>query len=445
LNSLRRSNNSSSLLDPKSKSTIIAIVGVIFGASLLGIGCKDELVGPKPATHGTLEIRLANEVPGAFEGGTLTITSPDSVEVITADESLYARDYLDGTAISVLFEKDCTAVSPLGLRNVTIEAGETSSVDWSVNIVGGLTIRSNPEGAAISLDGTDTGRVTPTTFECQGVGQYEISLSMLGTVDRLETIDLPAEGADLSYDLDLVEQTRGAFVEVLTATECPNCLPVDLAAENIWQDAKLLGKRAITVQQHHPWAQGIDVFHTQDTWDRNALYDAGDGSAGHPIRMVNGLGRYQGAGDGDVDRLTAEITEEIGDYIDMPGTFAMHWSEPERIEGQQVSAKLRIFVTSDVVDAANTAILSMNYKNNLFTFVRIHQLNEEFYRVVRNIDNAGSCADLGLLKRGDFIDLEFVFDTSWDTEWHEVGMGMVALAQNLLTKEVLHVTHTPLP
>ena len=89
----------------------------------------------------------------------------------------------------------------------------------------------------------------------------------------------------------------------------------------------------------------------------------------------------------NVDRLTDTIRNEINVYIDQPGQFAMHWIETGRIEGQQVSAKVRVFATSDVADAANTSILAMNYKHELVTFVRIHRINEEFYRVMLTLES----------------------------------------------------------
>lgn len=66
---------------------------------------------------------------------------------------------------------------PQLVRQVNVPAGSAAAVEVTLSIAGGLAVVSTPAGAAISLDGAATGRVTPWTFNLP-VGGHAVSVSL---------------------------------------------------------------------------------------------------------------------------------------------------------------------------------------------------------------------------------------------------------------------------
>lgn len=417
------------------------ILGAVIGALSAG-GCQDDIVTP---SHGTVTVSLRGASAGAFEGGQLYRNGELVVENLR--EATY-RDTLPPGVWSFRYEKECAVTSPADELTIDLAAGDDARIDWLVAVSGGIEVTSTMAGARIFLDGVDTGLTTPATLECVEAGSREISVDLLGAAPvEPKTVEVADGLLQVDFALEPLDQGRGAFVEILTATECPNCLPVDEAAEDLWGDAERVAQGAVTVQMHHPWAGESDPFFTQETFDRNAFYGAAGGSAGHPIRYTNGVLRVQGAGNGDIPTILDQIRGEVDPFLggQQGGAgFALYWLGTEHRAGEGVTARMRVVALADVPNPATTEVLGMVYKHNLVTFVRIHRQNETFYRVVREIESAGSCQALGLLERGDWADVEFTFDLSWDTEWSEDGMGVVGLVQNLdaASKAVYNVRHT---
>ncbi|MCA9756644.1 MAG: hypothetical protein KDA27_12645 [Candidatus Eisenbacteria bacterium] len=434
---------SSSLRSKTRTSLLLGLTGVVGALGVFGLaGCKDEI---DPPTLGTININFAGNAAGAFEEGVLYLNG-DPLETVTAATS--TRRYAPGV-YTFRYDKECTDVSPSPEVVVDLAAGDDVTIDWYVAVQGGLEITSSIPGANIFINGEDSGLTTPTTLECLDPMTMTVRVDLFGAMTEgaaEQTVEIGPGLARTNFALSPLPQKRGALMEVLTATECPNCLPVDLAAETLWESPELVEAGVTTLQVHHPWAQGIDPYHTQETWDRNSFYGAGDGSAGHPIRYTNGIVRVQGAGDGDEDRIATDMEAEVGQFLEEDALFSIHWRDITRTPGDKVVGHARIFVTGDVENPDITEVLGMVYKDQLQTRVRIHQnALETFYRVVRKIESAGTCSDLGLLHRGDFADVEFEFDISWDTAWSEDLMGAVILVQETAwqqgSREVFNVRH----
>ncbi|MEZ4648167.1 MAG: PEGA domain-containing protein [Candidatus Eisenbacteria bacterium] len=434
----------SSSLHSKLRTTLlVGLAGALGLSAISGLsGCKDEI---DPPTLGTISINFAGNAAGAFEDGVLY---KDGTQLTTVSEAFWSDRFSPGV-YTFRYEKDCTDVSPSPEVVVDLAAGDDVTIDWYVAVQGGLEITSSIPGANIYINGQDSGLTTPTTLECLDPTTMTVRVDLLGAMTEgaaEQTVEIGPGLARTDFTLEPLPQKRGALMEVLTATECPNCLPVDNAAETLWESAELVAAGVTSLQIHHPWAQGVDPYHTQETWDRNSFYGAGDGSAGHPIRYTNGILRVQGAGDGNEERIAGDMEAEASQFLDQDALFAIHWIDITRTPGEKVVGHARIFATDDVANPDITEVLGMVYKDRLQTRVRIHQnALETFFRVVRKIESAGTCSDLGLLHRGDYADVEFNFDISWDTTWSEDLMGAVILVQETAwqqgEREVFNVRH----
>jgi len=90
---------------------------------------------------------------------------------------------------------------------VTISAGTTVQADFQLVPVpvttGTLIVSSNPAGAAISLDGVDTGNVTPATFTGIEQGDHLVEVSLANYVPANKTVGVQA-GGSVTADFSLV-------------------------------------------------------------------------------------------------------------------------------------------------------------------------------------------------------------------------------------------------
>lgn len=424
----------------------VLFLGTMVGSSLTISSCKDEIASP---IYGKLEIQLASPTAAGFEGGQIWLD--DSLLVSSVNRSAYDFVLPVGSA-QLRYEKDCANVAPNPEITIEITPGSTRSVRWDVSPSdGGLEVTSSMRGAAIILDDLPTGRITPATLECLEPGEHTVQVELFGAGETApKSVTVGSGVVSVDFPMEPLSQPRGAVLEVYTATNCPNCGPVDAAAESLWTQSDLVERGGFSIQFHTRWQADTpieDTFHTGSTLARNVFY--GDQEAqGIPWRVTNGLTSARGFPQGTtIPQLVTTMRNEIEPYLNGdhgPAQIALYWTESYRNPGQSVGGTLRVVMLEDPASPHTTEVLALDYKDRLVTFVLIHGRNETFYRVVRDVQSAGTLQDLGLVARGDWIDLELVFDISWDTAWTEEGMGLVAMVQNLESKEIYQAVHEPL-
>ena len=86
---------------------------------------------------------------------------------------------------------------------VTVVSGETAEVIFELTtLTGDLTVTSTPDGAAIFIDGADTGEVTNTTLDGIAVGEHTVTLRKDGYADAVAVVTIVYnETATLHQDL----------------------------------------------------------------------------------------------------------------------------------------------------------------------------------------------------------------------------------------------------
>ena len=162
-----------------------AIIAVVVVLSMAGGGNAPVItsVTPDPATVGL--------------GGTSNIscvaTDPDG------DTLSYAWDAQSGTITGSGDTITWQAPGAAGTYaiNVTVDDGTGRAADGStvVSVVvttGTIDIKSNPAGAAVYLDGVDTGSITPYIIANVGEGQHTIKLTYNHYKYREETVNVTA-------------------------------------------------------------------------------------------------------------------------------------------------------------------------------------------------------------------------------------------------------------
>lgn len=414
------------------------VSALIVGTVLLA-GCQDEL---PPPTSGTLSLVVSEETAGAATGAILYVD--DVVWAQSMTSSTYDMVLPVGTH-TIRAEKECTSFFPNSTMTVEVKAGGQERMGLHATTNEGLLVESTFPGARIFVDGEDTGRVTPATL-CASAGTHTVALEFPGfAISDPQQIEVGASLATVSFDTQPVAQTRGAIVEVLTAVDCAFCLPVDEAAERIWNDPQRAEAGIVSVQLHHPWNR-TDVLRTDETEARNGFYGFPPTNSGLPVTRTNGMFPTVGFPQGQTvetfyEAMLGRIEPFLTGDLQNPGV-ALHGFEGEFDSDTHVaSGRVRVIALSDIADPASTQVIAMVYKNKLVTFSRQHRREVEFYRVVRDIEDLGTCSDLGIAQRGDWADVEIRSDLSGDTQWSEAEMGMIVLVQDLGTQEVLNVRH----
>ena len=121
---------------------------------------------------------------------------------------------------------------------VTVVSGETAAVALELTtLTGSLAVTSTPEGAAILIDGAETGEVTNTTLDGIAVGTHTVTLRKDGYADASAEVAIEYN-ATASCHLDLVEAIGSIAV---TSTPTGAAIFLDGAETGQTTDVTLTG------------------------------------------------------------------------------------------------------------------------------------------------------------------------------------------------------------
>src|SRR5690606_4697390 len=323
-------------------------VSALMAGTVLLAGCQDDL---PPPTSGTLSIVVSEETAGAATGAILYVD--DVVWTQSMTSSTYDMVLPVGTH-TIRAEKECTSFFPNSTMTVEVKAGGQERMGLHATTNGGLLVESTFPGARIFVDGEDTGRVAAATL-CASAGTHTVALEFPGfAISDPQQIEDGASQATVSFDAQPVAQTRGAIVEVLTAVDCAFCLPVDEAAERIWNDPQRAEAGIVSVQLHHPWNR-TDVLRTDDTEARNGFYGFPPTNSGLPVTRTNGMFPTVGFPQGQTvetfyEAMVGRIEPFLTGDLQNPA-IALHGFEGEfDYETHVASGRVRVIALSDISD-----------------------------------------------------------------------------------------------
>jgi len=424
---------------------ILAIVTPAVAALLLlPLSCAEEIARP---THGTLEVRLSSPTAGGHAGA--RIESEGDTLVASTSESLYLFRLPAGMRSFSLY-KDCAAIHPDPEVEVLVEAGRTTVVSWEILPGQAIEVTSSIPGAAIFLNGHDTGRVTPATIGCVETGTHTVQVRLLGATagtDSIRTVAVEDQIVQVSFDLSPLPQQRGVLLEVFTATFCPNCPIADAAAENLYDLEEIASRGYAGVQVHASW-NNSDVFHNEA--GLLGRLDLFDGHTGLPKTYFSGTNPMIGVGGMTIEQLTDVYRARVAAVHDCPlgHPAALYWLDVDYTPGVEIKGTVRIMMLRELTQPCALELWVLNYKDELVTR-GLHGV-ETFYKVVREYKSGGSLPSLGLSAPGDYRDVEVRFSLDWDRDrqgnlWPEDIMGMIAFVQDMSTLEVFQMAHTPIP
>ncbi|MEE8244576.1 MAG: SUMF1/EgtB/PvdO family nonheme iron enzyme [Pseudomonadales bacterium] len=172
-------------------AAILVLVWVVIDWFTLDVG----LVKPVVLGAGSLEVQSnadgAEVLLDGIPKGTTPVTLP---ELLAGTYTLLVRHRFH----------------PPHVSEVQIERGSDQRLEIRVvPAFGTLMLATNPEGAAITVDGERLADVTPTTLEQIVAGEHEVKFEMFGRATKIETIALlPNQRREFVAELNRVDMSE---------------------------------------------------------------------------------------------------------------------------------------------------------------------------------------------------------------------------------------------
>jgi hypothetical protein len=405
---------------------VIRNLGVVLLVVLLAlaIGCGNE-----PPEPGNLA------VTSAPEGAAISIDGLDTGEVTphTFPGLEGGTSYLVGVSLGGLGTE----------RTVLVSYGTTVEAAFTLGL-GSLTVTSAPAGAAILLDGEDTGEVTPHTFDALLAGDYVVSVALDGFFADPAQQDVTIDaGAAASADFALA-LARVVLLEGFSNVYCTGCPTMNANVDYVLHQPGYDASRVLYVK----WPallSPLDPFYwvTQDVTNARVAWYFGSSQINLPSL----------AGDGGV-------LGGLGTPVGADGMTAF-------IDGQPATAAFRIVIETDedlgdtadlshdatvTIDAPEGADLTGCHLNVALVYEQVEAENEgyiegvtEFHWVMR--DHAQPSTDIGAVPAGSPVAFTVTLDDPLGGELpgHAVfpaGKQIIAWVQDAATKDVLQAGST---
>jgi eukaryotic-like serine/threonine-protein kinase len=159
---------------------------------------------PAAAPSRSRKARARTAVP-AVVPAQLTVESTPAGAEITFDGSALCQTPCTLTGIGAGAHTISAAKSGFGStsRNISLTAGSNATVTLQLEALAPmLSVASTPAGAAIVIDGKDSGKLTPSQFALNGAGAHTVTLRRYGYLEASSTVNVQA-GQTVNVNLSL--------------------------------------------------------------------------------------------------------------------------------------------------------------------------------------------------------------------------------------------------
>jgi hypothetical protein len=386
--------------------------------------------------------------------GELLVTSSPPGAVISIDGAAteyitpYTFPELEGGNYLVSVAMEGWTVFP-GQRSVDLPYGGHITADFLLSQeVGALTVTSSPAGAAISLDGVDSGEVTPHTFAALPAGTLVVAVTLVNFISQPLSRDVEIEtGGEATADFSLIQLQvpRVVLIEGFSNVYCSGC-PTFNNNMAFVMSQEGYGKERLLYVKWPAYLNPLDPFWNQVPTITNARVTYYYGSSATTLPTAQGDGTLLGS-------LSAPPNAA--------GLMAF-------VDGESEFAAVRIDITtdedlSDVADLSHEAIVTLMAPGGLdlsgyvLNIVLIYDevttaINypfgngQEFHYVLR--DHVVGAADIGMLSplepRSFLVTLTDPLGppTYPGHDIYPTGKQIVAFIQHATSKTVLQAGST---
>jgi hypothetical protein len=193
--------------------------------NLTGYEPASQTVSVSAGSTATASFTLVS-IPPVTQTGSISVSSTPAGAEISLDGTDTGKvtpyTLTSVTAGSHTVSVNLTGYEPAS-QSVSVSAGSTATASFTlvsippVTQTGSISVSSTPAGAEISLDGTDTGKVTPYTLTSVTAGSHTVSGNLTGYKPASQTVTVTA-GATAKVRLMLTRIRQQADLSIAEAT-----------------------------------------------------------------------------------------------------------------------------------------------------------------------------------------------------------------------------------
>ncbi len=390
---------------------------------LLGcvVGCEDDPVGPM---YGQIDVSgWVGDVE--ISGPAIVLDdAPTGLQVPAGLSHLELGHHTVNLDVEGFDSNPAQAV-------VDLDHGEIEQIAFQLVAPAGLGflwVRSQPSGAEVLVDGSETGEQTPALLALTA-GSHTVTVQRAGYVvepSGPQSVLVP-EGGVVAADFTLTPEsggttTRVVLAELFTATWCTYCPYSEEAIDRL---ADEYGQSYLAVLQYHPTV-GADPFGTAETDEREQLYGAV--ASGLPQIYFEGTVNLQHSYDQTYDDYKAVVDS----LLSVPASVEMNLHAS--LQGDTLGIEVALDPTGQV-PAGSFECWVVVYEDNL-EFSAPNGQNH-FRYTVRDMLPVWDVSISGAESR------EWL--ASVDPAWKTDDLGVVAFLQSPTTHKVLQAARIDLP
>lgn len=321
-------------------------------------------------------------------------------------------------------------------RTVDVFYGSRSTSHFQTD-AGILTVTSDPPGASIIIDSTDTGHITPHTFTSIDPGPHQVDLVLTHhrTPDGAQEINAEA-GVEMSLDFDLVLATVVMF-EGFSNVRCVGCPAFIADIQAIQHDQGYGPDRMVYVKYPGPVPYPLDPMYrnARAMVDTRMNYYSGQPSFAHPTlylggTLAGGWGTPIGA-----DAMAAAIDAGHADvadfYLDV-ATTGLH-----DLAQSTVTVEISVVAPYADVDLSSYSLRAVLAYEEVTTAEEYEPGGDEYHWVARA--DAEAAASIGNVTQGTpltfTVELVDPDPSAFDLTPH--GREVVVFAQHVSDKSII--------
>ncbi len=273
--------------------------------------------------------------------------------------------------------------------------GQVEAVFILSQQTGSLSVTSSPGGAAIWIDGANTGQTTPHTFSGLPAGSYLVTVALAGyspaPVDRTVNV-YEGQTATADFTLTLLAVPRIVLMEGFSNVYCSGCPAFSANVHSLLQGDGYGPDHVVYLKWVGDVPSPADPFYWDARTDmraRMAYYDA-NGSFNHPTLFVDGTLAGGYGTPPDIAGMQTWVTNDAGD-----ADFLLEVSAAD-LTGLTIDATVHLVAPQAVNLAGHVLNVVLIYEE--VTTAAAYQGIRVFHDVVR--DHVIAAADLGNLAAG---------------------------------------------
>ncbi len=307
---------------------------------------------------------------------------------------------------------------------VTVMAGETTSASFALSEAkyGSIYVDSDPQGAAIYLDGDSTGQVTPDTLALVLTGQRTVGVLLSGYESDSQEIDVsPDETATAFFTLAEVAFSKTVLVEEFTNTSCIPCADASPILDGL---VSQFGRDNVVAVKYHTGFPGAnDPFY---------LHNRSDSDARQMYYFVTGIPHLR------VDGSTSPSLDSLQVRMDIQSRLAVTppliLDASYEILGSEYTVRAQVISGSVAIPA--DLVIHFALVESGFHIDPPPGINGEtdFEHVMRAMFPSGNGESFTI---SDNDTLEFIRQFTIDPTWVESNIETVVFVQSQSSLEVL--------